>query len=425
MNKSAVALPLSPEESYLASKMLGKSLFSALQLAREKDLQKRKTYPEGDPSDVLKIPIPQELMPQHKIARYQEAVNSVIESPEGEMTTSYTPGYSLTTGENRNRLKLLGALAGGGFAGLPGAAAGAAAGALMESGPGRKGVRHSKVIEHLDGSREHVFEPEESGGVGGHIKRNIGSYLGIPAGAMLGTLPKSVVGKLLAAGGGALAGGLVGGDIDKAIERSDRETMMNDRKNREDMLTDARFRNMMLSDKNAEENVGMIGRAVNTLSRHPARMLIGGQEGFREAKKDYYMQQKAQIQQELMQAQKDYIDLLSRIKTASDLEAATPCIDAFCNGIAHAALFDKTARHNLHDVDISDDSVSRSLGAIGQKLMAASPINTALDAASTGLLGSAAGSAYLTYMLKKEMRENPDKYMEEKMPTRVELQPYV
>jgi hypothetical protein len=53
------------------------------------------------------------------------------------------------------------------------------------------------------------------------------------------------------------------------------------------------------------------------------------------------------------------------------------------------------------------------------------PFKPAIDTAAGGLLSTGTGAAYLTYMLRKKMRENPDKFMEEKLPTRVELEPYV
>jgi hypothetical protein len=169
------------------------------------------------------------------------------------------------------------------------------------------------------------------------------------------------------------------------------------------------------------ENNSMLASALGHVSRHPARMLFGGQEGFREAKKDFYLSQKAQIQKEMMQAQKEYIDTLSRIKTGSDEEASsTPCVDAFCAGAAYAASFGKTAYHN--DVNIEDDSLKQFFGDI--KNTALKPIRPVGEAAASGLMNTAFGTAYLTSLLRKNMRENPDEYMEENLPTRVELQPY-
>lgn len=180
--------------------------------------------------------------------------------------------------------------------------------------------------------------------------------------------------------------------------------------------------NLMPSQKMAEEfdeDPGAFSRAFGALNKHPMRMLVGGQTGFRDAKKDYYMQQKEQIQKELMHAQKEYIDTLSRIKTGS--EEATPCVDAFCNGIAHNTLFGKTATHK--NVEIEEGSVKRMLS--DAKNMAMKPLQPATDFAANNLLRTAAGSAYLTYLLRKKLREEPDKYMDEHLPTRVELQPYV
>jgi hypothetical protein len=178
---------------------------------------------------------------------------------------------------------------------------------------------------------------------------------------------------------------------------------------------------LMPSQKVAEDfdEQGAFSRAFGALNKHPMRMIVGGQTGFRDAKKEYYLQQKEQIQKELLHAQKEYIDTLSRIKTGSELE--TPCVDAFCNGIAYATLFGKTASQK--DVDIEEGSVQRVLG--DAKNTAMKQFQPATDFAANQLLRTAAGSAYLTFLLRKKLREEPDKYMDEHLPTRVELQPYV
>lgn len=165
---------------------------------------------------------------------------------------------------------------------------------------------------------------------------------------------------------------------------------------------------------------GLFASAMGHMSRHPARIVFGGQQGFRDAKKDYYMGQKAQMQQELMDAQKEYIDTLSRIKVGSINEAETPLVDAFCNGMAHAALFGKTASYK--DVQIEDDSVKQMLQDL--KTKAVKPLRPVGNYAAGGLLNTAAGTAYITYLLRKKMREQPESYLEEQLPTRVELQPY-
>jgi hypothetical protein len=179
--------------------------------------------------------------------------------------------------------------------------------------------------------------------------------------------------------------------------------------------------------KMAEEGAGysdpgILARALKT-QNYPMRMLAGGQSGFRDAKKEYYMQEKARIHQDLMSAQKEYIDTLSRIKTGAET-TETPCVDSFCNGLAYAALFDneKTALAFDDNVDIEDDSMKRVLHDAASTLK--KPFAPVVDTAASGLLGTGTGAAYLTYLLRKKMREKPDSYMDEHMPTRVELQPY-
>ena len=171
------------------------------------------------------------------------------------------------------------------------------------------------------------------------------------------------------------------------------------------------------------DNTGnsFLSRALSQ-QNHPLRMVMGGQEGFRDAKKDYYMQEKARIHDELALAQREYIDLLSKIKTGSAEE--TPHVDAFCNGIAHAAIFEKEASHQ--DVGIEEGSIKRLAGDVGGFARRHTPfVDPAIDMASSGLLNTASGAAYLTYLLRKKMREEPESYMRDQLPTRVELQPYV
>lgn len=171
----------------------------------------------------------------------------------------------------------------------------------------------------------------------------------------------------------------------------------------------------------AQPEGGFLSRALNQQS-HPLRMVMGGQEGFRDAKKDYYMQEKARIHDELAQAQKEYIDLLSKIKTGSVEE--TPHVDAFCNGVAHAAIFEKEASHQ--DVGIEEGSIRRLAGDVGGFARRHTPfVDPAIDMAASGLLNTGSGAAYLTYLLRKKMREEPESYMRDQLPTRVELQPYV
>lgn len=201
-------------------------------------------------------------------------------------------------------------------------------------------------------------------------------------------------------------------------------------------------------EPNASADPGMFARALK-LNSHPVKKLMGMQSGFRDAKKEFFMQEKAQIEKELMEAQKEYISLLERIKMGEETgeitkTASTPCVDAFCDGIAYAALFVKEAEElpdlspeikNLFDkvaasmktansanVDISDGSVRRVLGDIAHSVK--KPFQPAIDTGVGALLTTAAGSAYLTYLLRKKMREEPDKYMQESLPTKVELQPY-
>jgi hypothetical protein len=172
--------------------------------------------------------------------------------------------------------------------------------------------------------------------------------------------------------------------------------------------------------KSAEEmdpSAGIFAKALQ-MQNHPARLLLGGQSGFRDAKKDYYMREKENIAKELMHAQKEYIDTLARIKTgeASD----TPCVDAFCNGIAHMALFGKTASHK--DIEIEDGSLRRLAGdALSVVKKPFSPVSNAVTG---GLANAGAAAAWLTFLARQQAQRKHESYMTDQQPTRVELEPY-
>ena len=442
MKKQAVEIPLSPDEKYHASQLLGRSLFSAIQLAKDQEMRRnmalKKLYNSED-EKVLRIPIPQHLMPAQKTAEASKTY-SVIESPEGDLNYKEHSREDLSTGKHhaRNKGAYTGLAAGAGLAAATGGAAipflagGAMLGSLADSNPMHTGMRYAKTIDHIDGSKEHVFEMEKGKGLGAHLKRNAGKYLGTAgATAAIPFLPKSKAKLLL-----PLAGLLGGRAFDKINESGDLEEMNRNPGLQQDLLTDARFRQQMqmhqlqdkypeLADKQGSDDSGIFSEAFHSIHNSPVRMLVGGQQGFRDAKKDYYMQQKDQIQKDLMRAQKEYIDVLSRIKTGEEqTNPTTPCVDAFCNGIAHMTLFGKTASFREEDdIPIEQGSIGRLLGSTASTI--ASPLKPAGTAVAKGLLGTGAGAAYLTYLMRKKMREEPDNYMEDHLPTRVELQPYV
>lgn len=179
---------------------------------------------------------------------------------------------------------------------------------------------------------------------------------------------------------------------------------------------------LMPQFKKAEAVPDTIFSRALKMQNHPVKFLLTSQQGFGDARREYYDLEKARIQKELEDAQRDYIDTLSQIKTgAEQRQIDTPCVDAFCNGMAYQALFDKEAS-SPDDIDIEDDAIQRLLSQAGNAIKA--PFRPAIDTAASGLLGTGAGSAYLTYMLRKKMRDSKD-LPEEQLPTRVELEPYV
>lgn len=372
IKKASTPIPLSPEEQYEASQHFGKSLFSALQLVKEQQRKKNMLMngenSEGGDDKVLKIPIPRDLMPSRKMAGFDNAPYMGAEDP---------------------------------------------------------------------------LAPEDAPGLLPHIQRNLGKYVGSYAGAMIGgglgakrTLSRNpsagVLELLRRTGKRGIVGGLIGtaaGSVfDDSTKNSYREKAIQAHMQKQRMLQDMYASGDMMDQSGGykqgneleeEHEPGIFGRAFKA-QQNPLKLLVGGQSGFRDAKKDYYMRQRENINKELAHAQREYIDLLGKIKTGSAEGAATPYVDAFCNGIAHATLFGKEASDE--DVDMSDDSMKRMMGGVMRH--AKKPFQPIVDTAASGLLGTGTGAAYLTYLLRKTMREEPEKYMQEGLPTRVELQPY-
>jgi hypothetical protein len=365
IKKSSTPIPLSPEEQYEASQLLGKSLFSALQLVKEQQRRKNRqmsgTDAIGGDDKVLKIPIPSNLMPA-KTANEDTAPYIGAEDP---------------------------------------------------------------------------YEPVEGKGILPHIGRNIGKYVGSYGGTMLGAglgvrrelakNPNIGTLKMLRRGAGkkGILGGILGALAGSAFDESTKEDYR-DRAIQAQMQRQQMLQNMYdpaemgYKQGEAEEayEPGIIGRAFKS-QQNPLKLLAGGQAGFRDAKKNYYMKQRADIENELADAQREYVELLGKIKAGED-HSETPYVNAFCNGIAHTTLFGKEA--SSEDVDVSDGSMKRLMGSVLSH--AKKPFQPIVDTAASGLLGTGTGAAALTFLLRKSMREEPEKYMNEGLPTRVELQPY-
>lgn len=176
-----------------------------------------------------------------------------------------------------------------------------------------------------------------------------------------------------------------------------------------------------VADSALEPSPGVIGRALR-FNRNPIRALVGGDHGFNEGKREYFDMERAQIMKELEAAQKEYLGTLQRIKQGSE----TPLLDSFCSGIATESTLgdvaEKVAGDTAETVDISDGAIRRIINNILHR--AKSPIQPALDLGATGLAATGAGTGYLTYNLKKKMRENGGDYGSQDLPTRVELEPY-
>lgn len=430
MNKQALTdIPLSPEEKYEASKLLGRSLFSAMQLSREQEERRNKMFrlPGIEDERTLSIPVPTSLMPVHQSIEPKLAANSdsvsFIEDPEGN-------GSFLLNQEKKrpknidNRVgssMLSGASAGQLLASSPGLGAilGGAAGGVLSGEPAYKGFKYDGSRNKIDDTVEHLFELQKGEGAAAHIKRNLGKYVGGTGG---GLLAKAMKGKLRMLA--PFAGLALGHAYDKNQKSEAAKEAYKNPENIQDMLTDIMLRKEMKEKSASDTLQGLMAQALSGAKESPVRMLMGGNAGFRDARKEYYYNQRAKIQEEIASAQKEYIDTLSKIKTGSaENKNNTPLVDAFCNGMAHYVMFGKTAALG-EEVDISDGSVRRFLGDAVSQVYQNSPVKPAANFAASGLLNTAAGTAYLTYLMRKKMREEPDKYMEQHTPTRVELQPF-
>lgn len=223
-----------------------------------------------------------------------------------------------------------------------------------------------------------------------------------------------------------LASKLFGRSLFSAIQLSKEVNRMQDMQKDEadDVLRIPIPVNKMGEEKQANElegqPPGIIGRALR-FNRNPIRTFVGAESGFSEAKRQYFEAEKAQIQKALRQAQEEYLQTLEQVKRGEE----TPLVDSFCNGVATEVVIPELAKSATaaEDVEIGDGSIKRLVKKVLG--VASKPIQPALDMGATGLLGTAGGAGYLTYVLKKKLRDRDDEsYMESHLPTRVELEPY-
>jgi len=212
-----------------------------------------------------------------------------------------------------------------------------------------------------------------------------------------------------------LASRLFGGSLFSAIQLNkeiEKVKQLEKEKNLQDVL---RIPLPVDKLKIAEESEpGMIGRALR-LNRSPIRFVAGADHGFQDAAHAFHMAEKAEIARQLEKAQREYLNVLQQIKTAEE----TPCVDSFCSGVAAEAMLGDM--YKQADEEVSDGAIKRVLGDLLG--LAKKPIQPVLDVGATGILGTAAGSGYLTYLLKKHMRGENNQPATEPEPTRVELVP--
>jgi hypothetical protein len=214
-----------------------------------------------------------------------------------------------------------------------------------------------------------------------------------------------------------LASRLFGGSLFSAIQMSkemERMKQMEKAQNGDQVLSIPLPMNK-LKVASDEVEPGIIGRALR-FNRSPIRFMVGAEHGFDEARSAYQQAEKAEIQRQLQLAQQEYLHTLEQIKAGEE----TPCVDAFCAGMASEVALADVHEKTAED-EIADGSIRRLLGDILG--VAKKPVQPVLDVGATGLLGTAAGSGYLTYLLKKHMRGDAGKPQDGVEPTRVELVP--
>jgi len=148
----------------------------------------------------------------------------------------------------------------------------------------------------------------------------------------------------------------------------------------------------------------------------PITIGVGGMVGFHGAAKQYEDTERKHYQGELDKAEKEYLDLLSHVKTSSCDN--TPLVDAFCHGIVSMAIsspqeIDKVAKED----DMADGSMKRVLGDALSPI--AAPYHAVKNMAYGGLAAATLGSAGTVYLLKQKFDKAKG---DGKAPTRIEIE---
>jgi hypothetical protein len=379
-NLANTPTPLSPEEAYLASKLLGKSLFSAIQLTKEMDRMKEMEQHEAN--DVLKIPLPVQ-----KMGEEEPDQNITYYKTEAAIAGKRARGFREKRDDINSYLMPL---------------AGGAVGLAVP-------VFRAKGVDLVRNLGKRLTDPRQIDNVK-NLRNRIAKFLQ--------QKPETVYSAGLAApvaglGTASLYNSVRAHSEDRKASKALKQT--NEvRKNR------AKSKTEKTADDLEGKPPGIIGRALR-FNRNPIRTFVGGEAGFSEARREYYEMEKQEIGKALRKAQEDYLLTLQKIKQGEE----TPLVDAFCNGMATQLTMPELVKDaaSAESVEIGDGSIKRLIKkTLG---VAAKPVQPAIDLGATGLLGTAGGTGYLAYILKKKMREKDQgRYMDSELPTRVELEPY-
>jgi hypothetical protein len=168
----------------------------------------------------------------------------------------------------------------------------------------------------------------------------------------------------------------------------------------------------------SESQRGLHGKMVNHFGKAlstPVTIGVGGLAGFHGAAKDYEHHERKHLEGELNKAEKEYLDLLSQVKVSSYQD--TPCVDAFCRGMASMAISSPADIEKAAKDDMADGSIKRLLGDTLSPI--AAPYHAAKHLAVGATTATALSAALATYMLKQKA----DRKQDGQAPSRIEIEP--
>jgi hypothetical protein len=169
---------------------------------------------------------------------------------------------------------------------------------------------------------------------------------------------------------------------------------------------------LMSFDKKGNDQNHLIGN-LHHMVKDPLTMAVHGVSGFTHSQKLYDEMERKHLDEEMSNAEKEYLDMLGQIKHSSD-NSPTPLVDAFVTGMVSIASsspedIDKVAAEIedlpklAADHEHADGSIHRMFGDL------ASPVTNLFkpvtDTAKGVTAGTTLASALAVYMLKQKMDE--------------------